>query len=159
MIRVIVLFIGLTLIWVWLGSPFPRKAKITISLVALFAAVALVVYEVHSNKPRIGLVQQDQLKICGLKVDHSYRTDFKVNLCFENLSSATVKRVEYRVSASQCNPSGECEVLEKASRDRVLTITPLSTVTVDDTLRFDSLNPNSKLLSWQADVLSIKAVP
>lgn len=159
MIRVIVVLIGVALVWVWLGSSFTRKVKVGVSILALLAAISLVAYEVHRHKPRLGLIQPDQLAICGLDVAHSYRSDFRVKLCLSNKASATAKRVTYEVIAHSCESNDVCVEIERTMRDRLVDIDTNTNIEIEDTLRFDNVAPTEKIISWSAEVVSVQAIP
>ena len=159
MIRVIVILIGVALIWVWLGSPFTRKVKVWVSILALLAAISLVAYEVHGHKPRAGLIQPDQLAICGLDVAHSYRSDFRIKLCLSNKASATAKRVAYQVIAKACESSNACVEIGRAMRDRLVDIDANTNIEIEDTLRFENVAPTENAISWSAEVVSVQAIP
>ena len=159
MIRVILALIGFALIFIWLGAPISRKSKMFVTVLSLVAAIGLVVLEVHSNKPREGMVDLKQLVLCDQQIEHSYRSDFRVNLCLENQSDFVVKRIEYSVTAQQCQGAESCEVIQVSQRDRLVNLKAQETKNIQDTLRFEKVDPESTDIVWSARILSIKAVP
>ena len=159
MIRVILALIGFALIFIWLGAPISRKSKMFVTVLSLVAAIGLVVLEVHSNKPREGMVDLKQLVLCDQQIEHSYRSDFRVNLCLENQSDFTVKRIVYSVTAQKCQDAGSCEVIQVSQRDRLVSLDAQETRNIQDTLRFEKVDPESTDIVWSARILSIKAVP
>lgn len=165
MIRLILGFSGLFLLWLWLISPFSKRAKTIITMVAVALSIALALYESYDNKPRTGLIAPNDINVCELQVKHNYRTDYKVQLCVENTSSKIVKRLAFLVTAKQCNEGGECEVLEAVSHDIPITINPGNEHRLSETISFelvaasDSTPKNSNTLDWSVDITSVKAIP
>ncbi len=170
MIRLVVAVIGLLLLLMWVAAPFAKRTKILISALALVAIITLASMEVYNNKPRSGLIDPVSISVCGLNVTHSYRSDYKVALCLENTTSATVKRIAFQVDGLRCPASSQndnepkskpegCKLLDSATRDVLLTIEAGAQTDLQETLRFDALTPAEADVTWSASILDIKAVP
>jgi len=159
MIRLIIALIGILLLWLWVASPFTKRVKIIGTVVAMAAAIAAVAYEIYDNKPRQGLITADQLTVCNLKVSHSYRSDYKVELCIKNDSKATLKRLSFLVSAERCDTQGACQAIETASADIPVTLATGGEKTINQTLRFERIASDDNAVSWSFKVVKIKAIP
>lgn len=159
MIRLILGLSGVFLLWLWLFSPFSRRAKTITTIVAIVLFVALVSYESYDNKPRYGLIEPNQVPLCGSQVRYSYRTDYKLALCIDNTSSRTIKRLTFDVLAKQCDAVGQCNELELVSRDLPITVAPNGRYEFTETLRFDQLEAGAKDVIWEVSVTAVKAIP
>ncbi len=159
MIRLIIALIGLFLVWLWVASGFGRRVKLVVSLLAILASLALVALEVYNHKPRQGLVGATDVQVCGLTVQHSYRSDYKVDVCFKNNGKHSVKRLQFGITATRCDDSGNCVELETTQRDIPLTLEPGYEQQLNQTLRFENVIPDSTGTRWSAEVLTVKAVP
>ncbi len=160
MIRLIIALLGIFLFWLWLASPWAKRSKIIVSVLVAVAIVAVLVLENYRDKPREGLVAVDQLTICDINVEHRYRSDHSVALCLENQSEYELRRISFRVDASRCVPDKQtpCEVIDSATRDAVLTVAPMSKVTIGETLSFKRIAEGEPNLVWSAEVISVQAV-
>ena len=159
MIRIIIALIGLFLVWLWVASGFARAAKLVISGIAVIASLFLIGLEVYNNKPRVGLVANEEVSNCGLSVQHSYRSDYKVAVCFANKGEHTIRRLRFGITASQCDPLGNCIKLETTERDIPLVWDPGFEQKLNETLRFENVIPSAPDVQWSAEEISVKAVP
>lgn len=161
MIRLIVLLIGIFLLWLWLATPLTKRTKIIFTLMAMLASICLIAYEVYDNKPRLGIIQASQIDVCGINVKHSYRTDYAVELCLNNTSSSTVKRLKFQVIGLRCEQQqpDQCTEIESNSHDQLISIKPNTEISMTEILRFEKIEPTDTLIRWDAKILTIKAVP
>ncbi len=158
MIRVIIAIIGIVMLWVWLGSPFTRRTKRFISVIAMVCAGVMIGVEVHNNKPRESLVSIEQVSVCGLNVNATYRSDYKVALCLRNNSNHQIKRIRFAVTAQTCN-GPDCEPLETTERDIPINISSGEEQLTEQTLRFANVASDNKELQWSASIVSVQAIP
>ena len=159
MIRLIIALIGIFLLWLWFLSPFGKRTKIITTVLAIALSIALASYESYDNKPRTGLISLNQINICGLDAKHSYRSDYKVQLCLENKASGTVKRVAFAVTAKKCDATDNCTELETVVRSMPLTIEPGQKYELAETLRFEEVPASAQDITWSVDLTEVKAIP
>lgn len=158
MIRVIVAVIGLLILWMWLATKLKQSAKIAVSLAAFALIIGLLAYDSYRSTPRTGVALPEQIAVCGLQVDHHYRSDYKLSLCFENASEvALIRRLTFDVLASQ-KVNGEPRILIE-TRDLAVNIKPGEISRIEDIVTFKQLDPALiDEVVWSVKVKAIKAL-
>lgn len=159
MIRLIIIAIAIFLIWVLFFSGFEKRRKIIISVIAVLICVAGMGWESFSKKPRSHLIATEQVVSCGVQAEHSYRSNYDLQICIENTASkGHVKRIDMTVNAQQCGNNADCEVLESVTRSLSVDIAPQSSTTLQENLSFKSVDKNATGLQWGIEVLAVKAL-
>ncbi len=158
MIRVIVAVIGLLILWMWLATKLKQNAKIVVSVTAFALIVGLLAYDSYRSTPRTGVAIPEQILLCGLKVEHHYRSDYKLSLCFENTSEAAlVRRLKFDVVAS-LEMDGEQQSLIN-TRDLAVNIKAGELSRIEDIVTFKQLDPAfMDDVSWSVKIQAVKAL-
>lgn len=134
-----------------------------LTVIAMGLSIVLIAYETYDGKPRSGLIEASDIKVCAVDVKPSYRSDYALKLCVQNTQGkATVKRIEFELTASQCVNSDECQDLETVTRDLPVVIGPEQRIELQQTLRFDVLSKQdiaAEAIKWSARITEVQAVP
>lgn len=161
MIRLIIALLGLFLIWVLFFSKQSKERKIAITAITVLLSVSGLWYESSSGKPSNKLVSPNQINICGVRAEHSYRSNFDVFLCLENTAdTGHVKRASFSIIASQCNDStttNNCTEIQRVKRDIAVEIAPKSSQQVKQNQSFAKVAPDAENVHWSIEVNSVKA--
>ena len=158
MIRLIIVLVFLFLIWLLFVSEFSKNRKIAISVFALLLCGFSIWYDDYSKKAVEGLVDISNLQVCGVSGEHSYRTNFDINLCLQNTAGrGVVKRVRVAIMAARCNSADMCVVVDRVERARSLELAPGEQLDLKENLNFPNLDPDTPEIRWTAEVLSVKA--
>jgi len=159
MIRLLVAAVGLFVIWVLFFSHFTKNQKILIVFFATFISVVSIWYENAADKPKHNIVQLNQVISCGVSAAHTYRSNFDINLCIRNESTAGhIKRLELAIIAEQCLQTNECSELERVKRDLSVNILPDSSQTLMENLSFNQVDREQANIQWRFEVEAVKAV-
>jgi hypothetical protein len=157
MIRIIILVVGVFLLWLLFFSSFAKKKKIIIGSFAVALLAVGLWYESRGNTPKAGLIKVSEVISCGTSAEFSYRSNYNVTVCLQNNSvSATVKRLELRVSVLSCVDS-ECREIDFAEKGVSLQIEPNQRVTKTLNLPFANLEPSMPSLNWVVETKSVRA--
>lgn len=163
MIRLIIALIGILMLWVWFAAPFKRSVKTVLTVISMGLSVFLIAYETYDGKPRSGLIEVSDIQVCAVEIKPSYRSDYALTLCVQNTQDkATVKRIQFELTASQCANSDECHDVETVTRDLPVVIGPEQRIELQQTLRFDELskqNIAAEVIKWSARITEVQAVP
>lgn len=159
MIRLIIIAIGLFIIWVLFVSGFDKRRKIIIAIVAVLLLIAGLVLDGWGENPRSNIVNINELSVCGVTAQHSYRSDFNLEICLQNNSNiGSVKRVALVVSAADCSAGELCKELQNVTRDFPIDLASASKLIVEQNLAFDKVSPDNKFVKWTVQPVSVKAV-
>ncbi|RBP47098.1 hypothetical protein [Arenicella xantha] len=159
MIRVVIVLLVLFLIWVLFLSNLTKKHKIILTVITLILAAAGAWYDGATRSAKVGLISPSELLVCGITAQHTYRSNYDIAICLENThASATLNRVGYAVTVSQCESGAECKQLMRLERDVLFSLAPETTGEVVQNLDFKGLNSSLEGLSWQAEIISVKAM-
>ena len=158
MIRLLLLIVALLLIWLLFFSQFARKLRLGLSAV-LVALLVLALWIESSNKTaRTGLIAADQIGICGVRGEFSYRTNYNIDACLLNQhESATARRVQIRFSALLCE-QGDCRELENVTRTFTVDLPPQTRQETAANLSFPALEESMQGLTWSAEVEEVWGV-
>ena len=157
MIRLIVALVGLFVLWVLFFSNLTKNQKIIISSIAVILSVLGLWYESTSNKPRQGIVQIDQVTQCGIKVAHTYRSNYDIKFCIRNGSdNAYIKRISLDIYAQQCDESNQCQELQRVARDLKVDLKSDMQKEFTENLSFEKVNKDNKV-SWAIEIKQIQA--
>lgn len=158
MIRIILALIAVFIIWVLFFSKFTKERKIVIVALVVVVSFLGVWYESSVGKPRLNIVEPSQIINCGVSAEHSYRTNFDINLCVQNTSEfAKVKRLELSIIAQQCTTLSECIELQRVVRDLSVELTPNSSIMLKQNLSFNNVAPDLEGVKWSFIVNAVKA--
>lgn len=157
MIRLIIFAIGLFLLWLLFASGFSKRNKIIFTVVALTLAIVGAIVEGFGETPRFGMIQNEQIVVCGVQAEYSYRSNYNITFCLKNTAStATTQRVTLRFAARDCTDE-PCRELDAVEKQLGLVIAPGEQLQRVENLAFDKLNPQAADISWQVVVLKVKA--
>lgn len=157
MIRIFILVIGIFLLWLLFISSFAKKKKIIIGLCAVVLLVTGLWYESRGNTPKAGLIEVGEVISCGTSAEFSYRSNYNVNLCLQNNSTtATVKRLELRVSVLSCEDS-ICQEVDYSDKGVSLEIEPEQRINTTLNLSFARLEKDTPNLKWTVETRSVRA--
>lgn len=163
MIRLIIIAIAIFLIWVLFFSSFEKRQKIAIAIVAILICAVGALWERHTKKPRSNLVSVTQLVSCGVQAKHSYRSNFDLDICLNNIGTVgSVKRVDMEIKAIQCAGDNaadrDCIVLESVARSLSVDIAPQTTEILKENLSFKLVDKDASGLQWGIEVTAVKAI-
>ena len=86
----------------------------------------MVWYEQWGNAPRDNLMPTSQLGVCAISAKPTYRSNFDIELCLQNLSpDYRVVRAQLQLSAEQCQQTN-CNSLDQISKTLTWNIAPKS---------------------------------
>ena len=159
MIRLIIILIAIFLIWVLFLSGFEKRRKIIISVVAVLICAAGMGWESYSKKPRSNLISATELISCGVRAEHSYRSNYDIQICLENTANkGRIKRIDMTIKAEQCIEGTDCKELESVARSLSVDIAPQTSTTLKENLSFKLVNKAVADLQWSIEVLAVKAI-
>lgn len=159
MIRVLIVILLLFVVWVLFLSDFNKQKKIIIAVLAAVVFVIAIWLDGYGEKPAEGIVSKQDLRSCGLKLEHSYRSNYDVDLCLRNTAErGTVKRLRFAIIASDCAEQDSCKELQRVEREVLFVVAPSKSATLKDNLSFSQVDPARERISWSVEVLNIKAV-
>lgn len=159
MIRLVILLLFLILLWLLAASGFERRRKIVLGLLLIGSAIALFLFEGYDKRELSSLVLESQVQSCGVSAKHSYRTNFDLQLCVQNLADVgTISRMKMAVVAQTCTSDNvPCLQLERVIRDIPVKITPKSQSLILQNLSFKQVDPNDLSVKWSLEIISTKA--
>ena len=159
MIRVILLFLAVALVWILFFSSFTKVQRI-VGAIALFLVSVLAMWVTSEyDKPRGGIITTADVSVCDFGVRHSYRTNYDVNLCLKNQhESATLRRIQFEVVAQRCDAEQNCVDLQRKTKSRPITIAPGESLSIQDSLDFKQLpDVADDSITWSINLLANKA--
>lgn len=157
MIRVIVLLVFLFLIWVLYGSGFEKARKIRIVTILIILCVLGIWLDGYNTRSIKNLVNITDVAICGVSAEHSYRSNFDIAICVQNMAErGTITRLNLQISATSC-VADKCETPVSIERSLLTDIAPASRIILDQNLSFETINPEAENIKWSAKVLETKA--
>lgn len=157
MIRVFILLVGLLIVWVLFLSNMPRQRKIIVSSIILLCFLVVVAVTGHLQSPKVDRSALNQVAMCGVSGEFSYRTDYTISLCIKNNSSKIVDAVLVSVSALSCE-KGQCTELQTVQKRLTTKIEPQSQAIFDNNFSFDQLPRGSNDAKWVAEIDQVWAV-
>jgi len=166
MIRVIILFVFLFIVWVLYASGFEKPRKVRICVIALILCAIGLWFDGYDKREVSNLVNISDVESCGLTAKYSYRTNFDMTICVKNdADKGTLSRLDFAVVASYCEKQA-CTELQRVVRSVPVKIAPASQTTFEQNLSFDKIsasqrdlhnNSGNKLL-WSIEILDTKAL-
>lgn len=158
MIRLLILLLGLFVFWVLFYSGLKKQQKIIISLAVFLLAGAGAWFEGYGETPRFGLIMPEQVVVCAVSGQHSYRTNYQIEFCLENQArDASVARLELRFFALLCT-AGECFEADSVNKQLNVELLPHQRIEKTANLPFNKIVPEAASLTWKVDVVSVKAI-
>jgi len=158
MIRVIIVFVGLSMIWVLFFSNFSKQKKAFISVIAAILCITGIWYESNASKPSANLINISQIESCGVQTKNSYRTNYDINLCIRNTAAnAKIMRIEFSVIASSCEGQDQCQELQRVRRELAVEIAPSSEAQITQNLNFSLVQDASDVV-WSFETHKVKAL-
>lgn len=159
MIRLVIVLVGLFVLWVLFVSGFDKRRKIVLTLVALVMCAAGMWFDVFSNKPKSNVVLLSEVISCGVKAQHTYRTNFDITLCVKNnAAQGAIKRARFAVVASSCLAATECQEIDRVVRDVAVNVQAGEQQTIVQNLSFKSVANDAENIVWSVEMESVKAV-
>ncbi len=157
MVRVIILLVFLFLVWVLYGSGFEKPRKIRICVIAVILCAIGIWLDGYDKRNISNLIDLNEVSICGLSAEHSYRSNFDLIACVKNSAAkGTITRLNLRVIATQCVDQ-QCNELQAVERNILVNIPPNTEVELEQNLSFDKVNPSANNVQWSIDVLETTA--
>jgi hypothetical protein len=158
MIRLIILALGLFLFWLNMFSGASKKNKRIFSGITVLLMLVIVFIESAGTTPRSGVISREQIAVCGAtSAEHSYRSNYNVSFCLQNnATQGTVKRLDLRFSALSC-ATKPCQTLSSATKSMSMEIAPGKQLEQTENLSFDQLSSELENLTWQVEVIDVKA--
>lgn len=138
MIRLIIAFFGLVLIWLLWRKDLNKQQKIAAILALLAMFIAGTWWEIGRDKPSDKLVELTSVTVCDVKVTPSYRTNYQVDLCVQNSSDRPLVRIGYTLMAQLC-AANDCQQIEQISREIPVSVGANSRNTIRENVRFEEL--------------------
>jgi hypothetical protein len=160
MIRLVILLLFLILFWLLIASGFERRRKIVIGLLLVGLALGGFLFDGYDKRELSNLIDVSQVQSCGVTAKHSYRTNYDLELCIQNLASTgSISRLNMAITAQKCPPSKDqaCLQIDRVVRDILVKITAKSQVIVLQNLSFKQVDPNDTEVQWELEILSTKA--
>ena len=157
MVRLLIPLVAIILIWLLFFSSFSKRIRIAASS----ALIALTLFGLWLDTGGRGIstsrVDVDQVVSCGVTGSYSYRTNYNLELCLQNNSSAaSVRRLLLKFDAIDCK-NGNCEVLDSVEDTVNLTIEPDSQIKRTENIAFDNVPEQSSDLQFAVSVLQVWA--
>ena len=116
-------------------------------------------WESYSKKPKRNLVSASQVVSCGVQAQHSYRSNYDIQICLENTASkGRIKRIDMTINAQQCENNQNCAEIESVTRSLSVDIAPQTSSTLKENLSFKSVEKDIPGLQWSIDVSAVKAI-
>lgn len=157
MVRVIILLVLLFVIWTLYASGFDKARKIRISIAAVLLCAIAFWFDGYDKRDVDNLVELTQVSSCGLNAEFSYRSNFDFTICVENKADkGTLSRLHLALIAQDCNQQA-CTELQRVERNILVDIAPASRVQLAENLSFDKVDPELSSLSWEIEILAVKA--
>ena len=157
MVRVMILLVFLFLIWVLYASGFEKARKIRISVIAVFICALAFWFDGYDKRNIRNLVKAEDIIICGVAAEYSYRTNFDLSVCVENKADkGTITRLDLRFIASQCEAQ-QCVETQAVERSLLVEIAPQAKTQLAQNLSFEKLSPTAANIGWSVEVLETKA--
>lgn len=158
MIRLIVLLVFLFLLWVLFASGFERRRKIVVSVIAVLACLATLVFDGYTKRESNSLIANSDIHTCGISAQHTYRTNFDVTICLVNKHpSATLSRLEMQVIASSCEASN-CTEVQRVTRDIPMQLGASARQNLIQNLSFDAVNSDAQNINWSVEIITTKGL-
>jgi hypothetical protein len=160
MIRLVVLALFLILFWLLVASGFERRRKIVLGLLLVGLAVGAFLIEGYDKRELTNLIDEAQVQSCGITAKHTYRTNFDLELCVQNLAeTGSISRLEMAITAQKCTQNADqpCLQIDRVIRDIPVKIAAKSQVLILQNLSFRQVNPNDADVQWTLEILSTKA--
>lgn len=157
MIRVIIILLFLFIIWVLYASGFDKPRKIRISIIAVVFCLIAFWFDGYDKRQISNLVSLENVKVCGLSAEYSYRTNFDFKLCVRNTAEkGTLSRIDFAVIAQDCRDD-ECTEIQRVERSTPIDVAPQQESSLEQNISFDKVDPDSKAVQWSALILKTKA--
>jgi len=157
MVRVIIILLFLFIIWVLYASGFDKPRKIRISVIAVVLCVLAFWFDGYDRRQISNLVSLDNVEVCGLTAEYSYRTNFDFELCLQNTAEkGTLSRIDFALIAQDCS-TGECTEIQRVERSTPIDIAPQQKHGLEQNISFDQVDPDSTTVQWSAVILKTKA--
>lgn len=160
MVRLVVLLLFVILFWLLVASGFERRRKIVLGVLLICLAVAGFVFEGYDKRELKNLISQSQVQSCGVSAKHSYRTNYDLQLCVQNLAdNGSISRLKMAIVAQKCSPNDtqECLQLERVIRDIPVKIAAKSQAHILQNLSFKLVDPADQNVDWSLEIISTKA--
>jgi len=159
MIRLIIAFIGVFLIWVVFFSESSKNQKTAIVVISLLLCILGFWFESNLGKPRADVVQASQIETCGVVASHSYRSNFDLDLCLKNnADEGDVTRLSFTIAAQRCNDQGVCDQIQSIDRALLVDLPAKETLQLKQNLSFSELDPSLEDVQWSVTIHSVKAI-
>ena len=156
MIRLIIIFLGLLLIWLLFFSGFNKQRKILFSaFIVLFAGLGIW-YEQSGKTPRANLVETGQVFSCGVSAQHSYRTNYDIEFCLQNNSDYELARVGLDFMVSKCL-NGNCTEVQAVHKEFPVKLLAGQQAKLTENLNFDQVSETDTGLVWTSVTKTVKA--
>jgi len=156
MIRLIIAFFGLVLIWLLWRKDLNKQQKIAAIVALILLFIGGTWWEIGRDKPRDDSVALDSVTVCDVTASPSYRTNYQVDLCVQNDSDHPLVRLGFTVSAEACEEN-DCTQIQQVSREIPVTIPANSRKTIRENIRFEEINEGDKNVSFKATIDSLLA--
>lgn len=160
MIRLVILILFIILLWLLVASGFERRKKMVLGALLIILSIVGFLYEGYDKRELPNLVDQSQVQSCGVTAKHSYRSNFDLNLCIQNLAEkGTISRLKMAIVAKKCSSSSaqSCLEIDRVVRDIPVRILPKSEVSLLQNLSFKNVEPVTKDVQWSLEVIDTKA--
>ena len=158
MIRIIIAFIGLFLIWVLFFSGFSKDKKALIVAASLVLSMLGIWFESDFNKPKSSAVTNSDVSSCGVLASHSYRSSFDFELCFTNNASfGDITRIGFTLIALNCEKPSACVEVQRVERDLNFDLPMNTSGKLTQNLSFSNVPVSLENTQWSLKVNSVKA--
>ena len=160
MIRLVILILFVILLWLLIASGFERRKKMVLGALLILSAIGAFLFEGYDKRDLPNLVDESQVQSCGVTAKHSYRSNFDLNLCVQNLAEkGVISRLKMAIVAKKCSSSDaeSCLEIDRVVRDIPVKISPKAEVTLLQNLSFKNVEPASKDVQWSLEVIATKA--
>ena len=158
MIRLVLLALAVFLSWVLFVSEFNKRQKITICVIAVMVTIFALWFEQSGQTPKDDLIAVSEIVDCGVRAEHSYRTNFDIEFCITNIAAqATAIRISIDFSALDCE-SGDCVEFQTVNKVVRVTLAPGESTTLTESLDFDQVDESVENIVWSTKIISVKAL-
>ena len=155
------------IVWLMFFSGFSKRARIIASL-ALTAVLFLGLWLEDAGKnPRTNLIKPEQISVCGVSGEFSYRSNYNVTICLRNESpDSELRRIVLGIAALDC-AGGECTEVERVEKQIQLVLAPGEQSEIVQNLRFDKLphadpaavaDDSTSTTKWAVEVAQVWAL-
>lgn len=155
MVRLLLPLIAIILVWLLFFSGIKKPVRILLSIGVIGITLLGLWFDNNGRGLREGVLEPEQIIVCGVTGDFSYRDNFNLTLCLQNTAErGTVHRIAVQFIAQQCVAS-KCSDLTSKTEEITLELVAGAKAQHIENLAFKELSPEMNDIHWSADVVRV----